>query len=274
MAELVGVFAASHTPVMTNMPQAPHGDVSTAVYADFRRIGEEIAALEPDILLLISNDHLHNFFLDAMPAFCIGAGDRYDSPMEGWLKVDKRVLPGDTAFGAYLVEQVFGSGFDPSFSMELTLDHGMVTPLELAGVAGRFPCVPLLINCVQPPLPRMARCVALGQAVRAAIDGYDGARRVVVLATGGLSHDVGTPRMGTLNEQFDRTFLDLLVEGDADRLAAYAQGEVNTAGNGAEEVRNWLVAHGIAGGSGFELYRYEPVREWYTGIALGRWAVA
>lgn len=274
MAELAGVFAVSHTPVMTNMPHAPAADVSAAVYEDFRRVGQEIAALDPDVLLLVSNDHLHNFFLNNMPAFCIGATDSYDSPVEGWLKVEKRKIAGDTALGAFLVEAAFDAGFDPSFSMELTLDHGMITPMELAGVSGRFTCVPLLINCVQPPLPRMDRCLAFGRRIGAAIAAYPGARRVAVLATGGLSHDVGTPRMGELNEVFDRTFLDLLAVGDPAPLAAYAQAEVNKAGNGAEEVRNWLLAHGIAGCSGFELYSYRPVTEWYTGIGIGRWQIA
>ena len=271
MAEIAGVFAVSHTPVMTNLPDAPDAAISGPVYDCFKRIGREIVELRPDSIILISDDHLHNFFLDNLPAFCIGAAAHYDSPVEGWLKVEKRPVPGDVALGAHLLESVLDAGFDPSLSMELTLDHGMVTPLELAGVAAHYPTVPILVNCVQPPLPRMRRCIALGATLRDAIHSYKGAERVAVLATGGLSHDVGTPRMGFVNEEFDRRFLDLVAAGDPEALAEYSQQEVNTAGNGAEEVRNWLVAHGIAGCTGFDLYHYHPVNEWYTGIALGRW---
>lgn len=271
MAEIAGLFAVSHTPVMTNLPGAPEASVSSAIYAEFKRVGREIAALNPDALLLISDDHLHNFFLDNLPAFCLGAADRYDSPVEGWLKVEPRELRGDAQLAAHLLDAVMTAGFDLSFSMELTLDHGMVTPLELAGIAGQYPVVPLLVNCVQPPLPRMQRCVALGKALRAAILSYANAERVVVLATGGLSHDVGTPRMGYINEPFDREFLRLLQIGAAGPLVSFAQENVNTAGNGAEEVRNWLVAHGIADCAPFDVYHYHPTIAWYTGIALGQW---
>ncbi len=271
MAEIAGIFAVSHTPVMTNLPDNPPADVTAAVFASFRAIGEEIAGIQPDVVLLISDDHLHNFFLDNMPAFCIGLGEKHDSPVEGWLKVAKRVIPGHPAFAAHLLGSLYSDSFEPALSMELTLDHGMITPLELAGISGDFPCVPLLVNCVQPPLPRMGRCIALGKAVRKAIESFEGAERVVVLATGGLSHDVGTPRMGIVNAEFDRTFLSLLEAGEPEALACYAQEHVNEAGNGAEEIRNWLVAHGIAGCRGFTLHHYEPVQDWYTGIGLGRW---
>jgi len=274
MAEIVGVFAVSHTPVMTNLPDAPGPQDRDAVFAEYRRVGEEIAALKPDVVVLISDDHLHNFFLDCLPAFCIGAADRYPSPVEGWLKLEKRDLVGDAAFGAYLVARVLEAGFDPALSMELTLDHGFLTPHALAGVAGQCPVVPVLVNCVQPPLPPMRRCIDLGVALRGAIQDYPAPARVVVLATGGLSHDVGTPRMGELNEAFDREFLRLIGDGAPEALARYCTGHVNEAGNGAEEVRNWLVAHGIAGCAGFETYHYRPVAAWYTGIALGRWRLS
>lgn len=271
MAEIVGVFAASHTPVMTNMPDAPETEHRDAAFAQFRRVGEEIDALQPDVLVLVSDDHLHNFFLDNFPAFCIGAAETYDSPMERWLKVERRTLTGHPGLGAHLLREVMGAGFDPAFSLELTLDHGMVTPLELAGGLGGRPIVPILVNAVQPPLPDMMRCIRFGEALGDAIRTYAGVDRVAVLATGGLSHDVGTPRMGMLNEAFDTGFLDRLAQGDPERLAAFCRDTVHEAGNGTEEVRNWLVAHGVAGCEGFRPYYYRAMSEWYTGIALGRW---
>lgn len=270
MAEIAGIFAVSHTPVMTNLPGNPPEDLSSGVFTAFKALGEEIAAIRPDVMLLISDDHLHNFF-DTVPAFCLGLGDSFPSPVEDWLKVEKRQIPGNPAFAAHVLGSLFSSGFEPALSMELTLDHGMITPLELAGISGQFPCVPLLVNCVQPPLPLMSRCIAIGRAVREAILSWDNPARVVVLATGGLSHDVGTPRMGAINEEFDRTFLQLLGQGEAEPLAAYSQDHVNEAGNGAEEIRNWLVAHGIGDCRGFMLDQYAPVTDWYTGIGLGRW---
>jgi len=271
MAEISGIFAVSHTPVMTNLPHAPAEEVARLVFDEFRRTGEEIARLNPDAIVLVSNDHLHNFFLGNMPAFCIGIADAYDGPIEGWLKVERTTIPGARSLSAYILQHCLDSGFDPAFSLELVLDHGIVTPLTLAGICGDFPVVPILVNCVQPPLPRMMRCIDLGRVMAEAIRSYDGAERVVVLATGGIAHDVGTPRMGYVNELFDRRFLELLGGTDVDALTSFSEAEVNSAGNGAEEIRNWLVAHGIAGCRNFELNHYEPVSQWYTGIALGRW---
>ncbi|KQP04227.1 2,3-dihydroxyphenylpropionate 1,2-dioxygenase [Pseudorhodoferax sp. Leaf265] len=272
MAEFVGSFAASHTPVMLNFPNAVGDAVRERVYTAFKELGAAIAVSRPDILVLVSDDHLHNFFLDNFPAFCIGAGNRYPAPAEHWLKAPAVELAGDAGFGAHLLGEALNADFDPSFSMHLTLDHGVLTPLMLAGLGEQLKIVPLLINCVQPPLPTMRRCLKWGRMLRAAIDSYPGDERIAVLATGGVSHDVATPRMGMVNEPFDREFLSLLERGQEEPLARFATDHVNEAGNGAEEIRNWLVAHGAAGGRGFHNRFYEAVPSWYTGIALGSWS--
>ncbi|MBL0422892.1 2,3-dihydroxyphenylpropionate 1,2-dioxygenase [Ramlibacter sp. AW1] len=274
MAELVGIFAASHTPVMLNFPDAiPDADRET-IFASFQSLGDALRRTEPDTVVVISDDHVHNFFLDNFPAFCIGAAASYATPVEHWLKADRQVLAGDGELGAHLLGEALRGGFDPSFSMELTLDHGVLTPLHLAGLAGATRLVPLLINCVQPPLPTMARCLQWGRLLREAIASFAGpAGRVAILATGGISHDIATPRMGAVNEGFDREFLRLLQAGDEAALVRYATDHVNEAGNGAEEIRTWLVAHGAAGGGRFEPLFYKAVANWYTGIGLGRWHV-
>lgn len=274
MAEIVGIFAASHTPVMLNFPhQIPPSDLAD-VQAGFSELGRRLAASKPDAVVVISDDHLHNFFLDNLPAFCIGAAEGYKTPIEAWLKAEKRILPGDAALGAYLLGEALEAGFDPSLSMNLTLDHGTLTPLELAGIARTTPIVPVLINCVQPPLPTMRRCLQLGRFLGEALRAYNGVERIAVLGTGGLSHDVGTPRMGMVNDRFDTAFLQLLAEGDDERLLAYASTHVNEAGNGAEEIRMWLVAHGAAGGRGYRTIYYKGLEDWYAGIGVAEWRPA
>jgi aromatic ring-opening dioxygenase catalytic subunit (LigB family) len=163
------------------------------------------------------------------------------------------------------------NGFDPALSMELTLDHGILTPLELAGVARSVPIVPILINCVQPPLPTMRRCFDFGRWLGDAIRAYPGLERVAILATGGISHDLATPRMGMVNETFDRTFLQHLEQGDGAAAVAYASANVHEAGNGGEEIRMWLTAMGAAAGRPFRTRYYRAVTDWYTGIGIGDW---
>lgn len=273
MAELVGVFAASHTPVMLNFPDAIPDADREAIFSAFLAVGEQLRRAEPQTVIVISDDHLHNFFLDNFPAFCIGAGGSYPTPVEHWLKAEKRVLQGDADLGAHLLGEALRQDFDPSFSMDLTLDHGVLTPLHLARIAGAVRIVPLLVNCVQPPLPTMRRALQWGRLLRDAIASFDGRPRVAILATGGISHDIATPRMGAVNEAFDREFLRLLGAGDDEALLRFATEHVNEAGNGAEEIRTWLMAHGAAAGAAFEPVYYKAVANWYTGIGLGCWRV-
>jgi aromatic ring-opening dioxygenase catalytic subunit (LigB family) len=273
MAEVAGVFAASHTPVMLNFADAIPAAERDAVFEAYHDLGRRIAACRADLLVVISDDHVHNFFLDNFPAVCIGAAESYETPVEHWLKAEHRTLPGHAGFAAHLLHEALDA-FDPAFSMELILDHGILTPLELAGVEREMPLVPILINCVQPPMPSMRRCLHWGTLLRRAITSYTGVERIAVLATGGLSHDIATPRMGLLNEAFDSEFVRLLGTSDDAALAAYVADHVHEAGNGAEEVRTWLVARGAAAGAPLEVIFHKGIADWYTGICLAEWAVA
>lgn len=256
---------------MLNFPEAVSQSEREEIFTCFQALGETIAASRPQALVVLCDDHVHNFFLNNLPAFCIGAAPHYKSPVEHWLKADKRVLAGDAKLGAYLLGAVMDSGFDPALSMELTLDHGVLTPLVLAHVAGQLPIVPVLINCVQPPLPSMKRCFDFGVALGNAIRAYAGLDRIAILASGGLSHDLSTPRMGMVNAQFDCEFLRCLEMGDTAEAIRFASEHVHEAGNGAEEVRMWLMASGAARAARFQTNFYRAVPNWYTGIGLGQW---
>jgi aromatic ring-opening dioxygenase catalytic subunit (LigB family) len=271
MAKVAGIYAASHTPVMLNFPDAIPGADREAIFGAFRELGRRLAANRSDTVIVISDDHVHNFFFNNFPAFCIGAASSYETPVEHWLHAEKQTLRGDAALGAHLLGEALESGFDPSFSMNLTLDHGSLTPLILAGLASQVTIVPILVNCVQPPLPTMKRSVQWGRFLREAILSWKGCERVSILATGGISHDIATPRMGMVNEEFDRKFLANLAKGDTEALVRHATDHVHEAGNGAEEIRTWLMAHGAASGAKFDPIYYQAVSKWYTGIGLAEW---
>lgn len=270
MAEVSAIFTASHTPVMLNFPHLVPDNLREEVFGAYRDMGKRFVDSAPDVLVVLSNDHLHNFFLDNFPALCIGAAESYESPIEHWLKAKRRVFAGDQGFGAYLLQEALAADFDPSFSMEMVLDHGSLTPLELAGVDPALPIVPVLFNCVQPPMPTIRRSYQFGRFLGDAIRRYEGVKKVAVLATGGISHDIATPRMGMVNREFDETFLRLMEAGDPQAVVRYATDFVHTAGNGAEEIRMWIAAMGIANGLPFRTTYYRAVNDWYTGIGLGR----
>lgn len=270
MAELTGIYTASHTPVMLNFPDRIPADLRNEIFGAYEAMGRDFENGKPDALVVLSNDHLHNFFLNNFPALCIGVGEQYESPIEHWLKAKRRVFAGDQAFGAYLLQEALQAEFDPSFSMEMVLDHGALTPLELAGLDPDLPIVPILFNCVQPPMPTMRRCYNFGKFLGRAIRNYKGVERVAILATGGISHDIATPRMGMVNRDFDSRLLELMEEGDHDQVIQYATDFVHTAGNGAEEIRMWMAAMGAADGLPFRRTFYRAVNDWYTGIGIGR----
>ena len=49
---------------------------------------------------------------------------------------------------------------------------------------------------------------------------------------------------------------------------------MNEAGNGAEEVRMWLAAHGAAGASTLDVIYYKGLVDWYAGIGVAEWRLA
>lgn len=88
----------------------------------------------------------------------------------------------------------------------------------------------LFTNCYVPPLPWPKRCYELGQAIRDIVDEVDD--RVLVLATGGMSHYPGTPLYGHVDEAFDRKVLDVLARGKGSRLAEFTPDDLMQSGDG------------------------------------------
>jgi aromatic ring-opening dioxygenase catalytic subunit (LigB family) len=273
MAEIVAAFGACHAPPLIQRPDAVPDDVRNRVFGLYRQMGRRLAEARPQALVVLTNEHLHNFSLANFPAVCIGMAERYPGPSELWLKMAAHTRRGDAELGEYLYRSALESDFDPSFSLELTLDHGTLTPLHLAGIDPDLPLVPIVFNNVQPPLPTMRRCLQWGEFIGTALRAYDGLERVAVLGTGGLSHDIGTPNMGAVDEAFDREFLRLLSGDEPSALVRFAHEHVHEAGNGAEEVRNWIVARGVVGDAPLEVLTYEAIPDWYVGVALVEWRV-
>lgn len=269
---VVGAFATSHSPGITGFPERAEPAQRKAVEEAFADVRDRIAALEPDALVVVSVEHFTNFFLANLPAFAVCTSDSYLGPvtaeMGRFIGVDQHQYPGAGALGRHLYEYALASEFDPSLvEGALAFDENFCVPLKHLDPQSRYPLVPIIVNGVNPPWPTPRRCYEFGRMVRSAIEAQDAYQRVVVIGTGGLSHWVGMPESGTINEEFDRDFLARLEAGDRERLTAYTQGDIDAAGNGAHEIRTWLVAAGAAQTS-FETLAYEPVPAWLTGTAV------
>ena len=107
----------------------------------------------------------------------------------------------------------------------------------------------------------------LGRALAASLASHE--HDVVVLSrfSGGTYMNVRHVRAQVQHGRFDAA-------GTAEIGAAQAVINLAGAGNGAQEVRNWLVAHGAAHSAGFELVDYLPVPEVYVGCGFAAWKIA
>jgi aromatic ring-opening dioxygenase catalytic subunit (LigB family) len=148
---------------MTAWPEAAPKEQSDRFLDYYRKLGEMLAASKPDTLVAITVEHWANFFLNHMPAFCIGRADHYEGPVEEWLKIPEARVPGDAKLGAELLDACLDGGFDPTFSDELLFDHATMLPLHFLNPNMAVPVVPVIINTLTPPMPTPKRCFAFGQ---------------------------------------------------------------------------------------------------------------
>jgi aromatic ring-opening dioxygenase catalytic subunit (LigB family) len=270
--QVVGAFAASHSPGITGWPERVAPEVRGEIERAYREVAERIEGLRPDALVVVSVEHFTNFNLGNLPAFAIATGGSYLGPvtaeMAQFVNVSQRHHPGAASLGRHLYQFALDSEFDPSLvEGGLDFDENFSVPLKHLDPEASYPLVPVIVNGVNPPWPTPKRCYDFGRMIRDGVAAQNAYQRVVVLATGGLSHWVGLPESGQVNEEFDRDFIARLTDGDASRLTDYTREEIDAAGNGAHEIRTWLVAAGAAQ-TGFDVLAYAAVPEWLTGTAV------
>ncbi|MFQ5912241.1 MAG: hypothetical protein ACE5JS_03570 [Nitrospinota bacterium] len=273
MAELKAVFGGSHSPLLiTRADDAPR-EVRERVFSTYGRMGRTLIERGVEALIVFGNDHIQAFPPDRFPALAVGAAPRHRNvASEGWMPEVDGGRKGDANLGLYLANALLRSSFDPVLCRELHVDHSVVVTLHRMGDPP-IPIVPILQNTVAPPLPPAGRSFDLGLAVRRALEEYDAVERVGVLATGAMSHWIGTPEMGRISEGWDQAAIDLLARGKADCLAGWSQEEIDAGGNGANEIRNWISAAAAAGNTPGKVWAYQPEPAWFTGITVMEWPV-
>lgn len=274
MASFAGAFAASHGPLIIREWDAMPAGEKSRLKSAFEELGRRLKSARPDALIVVSPDHWSNFFLDNYPAVCLGVGAANEGPPEPWMKAfAHRDIAGHPALAAHIVEEAMRAGFEPSVSHRLKLDHGFCIPLWKSGFTTLPPIVPIIFNDLEPPFPSVKRCYAWGTMLAQAIRTFPGETRVAILGTGGLSHSIGEPTMGEIDEAFDRACIGRFEAGDPPALIDFLNERLPTQGNGSAEIRNWVAAHGAAGGRGFDLIRYDPIPEVYVGCGFASWKV-
>ncbi|MCH7608633.1 MAG: hypothetical protein IIC94_08750 [Chloroflexi bacterium] len=236
--------------------------------AAIAKLGDVIADVDPDVIVMVGDDQHELIHEDNMPALLVYWGeklpnkprDRTRMPpsiaMAAWgNEFDEEVeLDGQADLGLHIIESVIADEFDVAHSKELPEGRGeghafgFVHRRVLDGK--RIPpTVPILQNTYYPPTqPLPKRCYAFGKAIRRAIESWESDARVAVLASGGLSHFV-------IDEKLDRGVLKALEDHDADHLTTLP---VELLNSGNSEIRNWITVGAMVEGMDMTLVNYIP----------------
>ena len=291
---LGGAFCCSHAGlIVTRYDRATAAD-RDPIYAAYDDVRAEIERIRPDVIVIVATDHGRVYPLEFVPAVAIGVGTSAKSAGDSEIPVRDVPVHADAAAG--ILRSLVGQGIDIAFSEAPGVDHSFMIPLGMINPGDAIPIVPITINCNTPPRPTFNRCREIGQALGAAI-GEAGDGVAVLVGTGGLSHWVGSderrafqnqrpgdriadranhplelPEEGPINEPFDREFLDAYGTGAMPSFhAAWTAERVESeAGNGAHELRNWMVVAGATDDASADVLAYAPVGPWLTGTAVVR----
>ncbi len=180
----------SHSPLL-NLP-GPSAELLDDIGAATAAARAFVRAFDPELVVIFAPDHYNGFFYKAMPPFCIGTdatgvGDygTYAGPLD----VPEQIANDCAA-------AVLDAGIDVAISASMDVDHGTVQPLQaLLGDATACPVIPIFVNSVATPLGPLSRVRALGTAVGDYLRSLD--RRILVIGSGGLSHDPPVPTLAT-----------------------------------------------------------------------------
>ncbi len=232
------------------------------VFSGYEPSKEWMAALNPDVAIIIFNDHATAFSVDLIPTFALGCAEEYPIADEGWGPRPVPMVKGHAEFAAHIAQSVILDEFDLTIVNSMEVDHGLTVPMSLLfGQVKEWPCrvIPLAVNVVVFPPPTGRRCYMLGRAIRKAVESYPEDLRVVVFGTGGLSHQISGPRAGLINSAWDKNFLDNLTDDPTSLTKIPHVDYLREAGAEGIEMVMWLIMRGALDDEVEEKYRFYTV---------------
>lgn len=242
MAQIVAGLACSHAPSIAHAYD--HNLTEQAawkpLFDGFQRAHEWLMAQNPDVLVVIYNDHVDHYFYDAWPTFSIGIANKFPISDEGMGARAFPPVPGHEPLCRHIATKLVDSGVDVAASLRMMLDHGFLSPMPLLDKQWRVPVVPLTINVVLKPLPSPTRCRQFGAAIGEAIRSFPEDLRVAVMGTGGLSHQLTGENCGQVFPEWDREFMKLLEE-TPEKLNQYSMDDfARLGGEHSVEIVQWI----------------------------------
>ena len=259
MATIIGGVATTHVPaigkaIAEKRQQEPYWK---PFFDGFDYVHRWLARMRPDVAVVFYNDHGLNFFLDKLPTFAVGAAEEYRNEDEGWGIPVSHAVSGDAQLSWHLINALVADEFDITMCQDMLVDHAVTIPLALMWPDRPCPVriVPVSINTVQHPLPSVSRCLQLGRSIGHALETCDRDLRVVIVGTGGLSHQLDGTRAGFINKDFDQKCMDAIAS-NPELLTRYSIPQlVELAGAQGVELLNWVAMRGALSGQVVERHR-------------------
>jgi len=271
---LVSALAASHAPNILLEPgrewedfmdlhysMAPKGTARRPTFeqqkklrhdaeAAFTALRTDLETAKPDVLIVVANDQFVNFFWNNIPTFFVTIADE----VQGQFTRHKFHYRNDKELGKAIVRAGMEKGIDFSYGEHVELQHTQNVPLYFLMPEAKIPILPIYVNTWVDPAPSPRRCYQLGELVRQVAD--NSKERVAILATGGLSHFPGSPRIGEIDETFDHKLLEVMRQGKGKSLVDYSVQDLLEAGD--TEFLNWMVVIGAVGDAKATYTAYMP----------------
>jgi 2,3-dihydroxyphenylpropionate 1,2-dioxygenase len=270
---LVFAGVCSHAPGITGRAERADPAVRDAFYAKLDELRLRLEAARPDVLIVVAAEHFANFFMNNMPAYCVGMGDSYAGPIEDaqWLGIERTAVPGAAGLSRRIIEGLMET-IDVAYAEEWQFDHGIMLPLNFLTPRYDLPVIPVNVNCQGPPLTPLHRAYQFGRSLRNVCDAQP--ERIALIGTGGISHWPATPNSGVINEAWDREFLERFLANRRDELLSYTDEQTfREAGQGGFEIRTFLTVAGATEGAKGELLFYAPIPIFAVGCTVATMSV-
>jgi 2,3-dihydroxyphenylpropionate 1,2-dioxygenase len=271
---LVSAVAASHAPNILLEPgsewedfmdlhysMAPKGAANRPTLEQQRKLRkdaeesfavlrEDLQRSQPDVLVVVANDQFVNFFWNNIPTFFVTIGEE----VKGQFTRHRFHYRNHKELGKAIIHAGMEKGIDFSYGENIELQHTQNVPLYFLLREPSIPILPIYVNTWVDPAPSPRRCYQVGELIRTVAE--QSKERIAILATGGLSHFPGSPRIGEIDEKFDHQLLEILREGNGKTLAEYSVRELLQAGD--SEFLNWMVVIGAVGNAKASYTAYMP----------------
>ena len=273
MATITAGIGTSHVPAIgaaidNDQTQTPYWK---PLFDGYEPARDWTAEAKPDVAIVVYNDHASAFSLELISTFVIGVAPEFQPADEGYGPRKVPGVEGHPELAWHIAESLILDEFDMTIANEMPVDHGLTVPLSIiCGEPNVWPMkvIPLAVNVVQYPPPTGNRCFNLGQAIRKAVESFDQDLNVVILGTGGMSHQLQGERAGLINPEFDTAFLNDLTT-DPQRLINLSHTEyLRESGSEGIELVMWMIMRGALGDGAKEVYRHYHVPASNTAAGL------